>query len=353
MKKEESVKNVEWLLCKDIEQKYGMKIKKLEKMKLGTAQCYKIQAERNLYFAKIYQKKHKFEQITREIQICQYLNDNNMNVSVYVKNLQGEFINIQEYGIFTIQKYINGITYEKYAVPENVLYQSAEILANIHKLLGHFSGFNIDFSPKWIREMADSSENAKKIEKIIKKAENMPDHSLKDMIIEDCKWKIKMLPSLSRLQNEFNSLTRKNSHGDYNTYQWICEKGKIKTIIDFGSCSNLPIIWEMIRSYTYAAQECSKIIEMNMEYYCRYLSHYLKNNTLSCNDLQRGFAFYYYTLMPSTFGYKQYIDDYMKGKYNNLIEFAFWRTRMCQYLAQNADFLDNYVCEKIGVVTFK
>lgn len=347
MKKEESVGNIEWILREDIERKYGIKVQKLEELKLGSAQCYKIETKSNFYFAKIYQKKHKFDQITREIQICEYLNDNNMNVSVYVKNLQGKYINIQEYGIFTIQKYINGITYEKYTVPENVLYQSAEILANMHKLLEQFSGFNIDFSPEWIRKIADGSENAKKIEKIIKKAENMPDHSLKDVIIEDCMWKIKRLPSVSRLQNEFNSLTRKNSHGDYNTYQWICEKGKIKAIVDFGSCSNLPIIWEMIRSYTYAAPECSKITEINIEYYCRYLSHYMKNNTLSCNDLQRGFAFYYYTLMPSTFGYKQYIDDYMKGKYNNLIEFALWRTRMCQYLTQNADLLDCCVWKKI------
>lgn len=338
--------NVEWLLRCDIEKKYGIKIQNIKKLKLGTAKCYRIETEGSSYFAKIYQKKHRIEQIEREIRICQHLNSNNMNVSVYVRNLLGEYINAQEYGIFTIQKYINGITYEKYTVPESILYQSAEILANMHQLLDGEEGLNVDFSSEWIQDISDNAETANKIEEIIKKAESMPDHPLKSIIIDDCIWKIDMLPSMSSLKKDFNELTRRNSHGDYNTYQWICENGKIKAIIDFGSCSNLPVIWEIIRSYTYAAPECSKISAIDIDYYCRYLFHYVKGNKLSDNDLQRGFAFYYYTLMPSTFGYKQYIDDYMEGKNNNLIEFAMWRTRMCQYLAQEADFLDDYIFRK-------
>lgn len=114
--------NVELLLCEDIKRKYGIKVKKLEELNLGTAKCYKMETNRNLYFVKIYQKKHTADQIAREIQICQHLSDNCINVSEYIKNLQGEYINMQEYGIFTIQKYISGITYEKYSVPENVLW---------------------------------------------------------------------------------------------------------------------------------------------------------------------------------------------------------------------------------------
>ena len=44
------------------------------------------------------------------------------------------------------------------------------------------------------------------------------------------------------------------------------------------------------------------------------------------------------------------IEDYKKGQYNDLIEFALWRTRMCRYLYSHAEFLDEYVYKKIKMV---
>ena len=342
-----NIADLEVLLINDIRIKYGIQVLNIKKMELGTAKCYEINADKKKYFVKIYQKKHDCKQISREIRICDYLKKRGMSVSEYIKNSEGNYINIQEYGIFTVQNFIDGITYEKFHVPMNILYQSGEILAQIHDYLDKISTFNVDFSPEWIRKMADGDENMIKLEGVIKSAEKMPDHQMKSIIIEDCDWKLKMLPELSKWKQNFGNLTRKNSHGDYNTYQWICEDNKIKAIIDFGSCSNVPVVWELIRSYTYAVSECAKGEKVDAASYCNYLQYYLRNSTLSYDDLQRGFSFYYYTLLPSTFGYKQYIEDYKKGQYNDLIEFALCRSRMCRYLYSHAEFLDEYVYKKI------
>ena len=166
-----NIADLEVLLINDIRIKYGIQVLNIKKMELGTAKCYEINADKKKYFVKIYQKKHDCKQISREIRICDYLKKRGMSVSEYIKNSEGNYINIQEYGIFTVQNFIDGITYEKFHVPMNILYQSGEILAQIHDYLDKISTFNVDFSPEWIRKMADGDENMIKLEGVIKSAE--------------------------------------------------------------------------------------------------------------------------------------------------------------------------------------
>ncbi len=335
--------SVEQRLVNDFQRVYGILCLKSKKMELGTALCYRLSTEQGEYFVKIYQTKHAAEQITREIIVCDALREKGLCVSEYIKNIYGDFINSMEYGIFTVQKFFEGRTYKKYQVPKNILFQSAELLGQIHRYLDGFEGFQVDFSFDWILETAKESRHNMRLEELFEHAETLPEHSTKHQIVEDIKWKIQMMPTLKSMKMDFDGLTRRNSHGDYNTYQWICDNEKIKAVIDFGSCSNLPVIWELIRSYTYGAEACWNGGKIDVAFYCEYLRHYLKENTLSENDLKYGFEFYYYTLLPSCFGYKQYISDYIEGKYNPLIEFALWRTNMCRYLCEHAKALDQQV----------
>lgn len=319
---------------------YGQNIQELTRTSLGTAQCFIAKTEREHIFIKIYQKKHDFGQISKEIMICDHLRAKGMRVSEYIKNLNGDFISSCELGLFTLQKYISGITYEKFQVPKPVLMQSARFLGEIHLHLGDVTGLNQDFTPEWIEEMADLNRHGEKIEALITLAETLPSHEAKDQILADCKWKLKAMHTLSEHKDRFSGLTRKNSHGDYNNYQWICQNDEITAIIDFGSCSNLPVIWELIRSYTYGGEECKGGQAIDTDNYCEYLRHYLEILPLSEDDLSRGFDFYYYSLSMSLFGYRQYIEDYKKGGYNKLIEFALWRTQMSRYLFRHFEELD-------------
>lgn len=337
-----------WRIKQAVLDNYGIQVLDLKKTKFGTAKCFLADTNSGRIFIKIYQEKHDHVQITKEIMICKKLTDHGFKTSEYVRNLYGDFINTADFGIFTIQKFIEGITYEKFQVPRKVLFESAEFLADIHGYLEDVPGLQEDFTEEWIAHAAEETASAEKVENIIKMAEKMPSHERKERVLEDCRWKLKVIPALAEMKNNFDGLTRKNSHGDYNTYQWICENEKMKAVIDFGSCSNLPVIWELIRSYTYAGNECADGRAVNADVYCEYLKTYLRRNALSQKDLQQGFSFYFYTLAMSTFGYKQYIQDCMKGKYNPLIKFAFWRTQMCQYLYENAAALDEKVYGRLG-----
>lgn len=52
-------------------------------------------------------------------------------------------------------------------------------------------------------------------------------------------------------------LSRVNTHGDYTINQILCEAGRITGVIDWTSACVHPIVWELTRSYFYAAPECA------------------------------------------------------------------------------------------------
>lgn len=334
-------------LAEALKNDYGFQVGQIVKTEFGSAECFIVDTETGRIFVKIYQKKHDYEQISKEIHICMHLNRQGMNVSEYLENLSGDYINVKDFGIYTAQKYIHGITYEKFQVPRAVIVQSADILADIHNFLKDVEGLQTDFSLSWIEQVVKSDENVKKVERLIQTAEKLPQHEMKDRILADCRWKLETIALLPQMKDQFGELTRKNSHGDYNTYQWICEEERIKSVIDFGSCSNVPVIWELIRSYTYAGTECKNGDNIDRDFYCEYLQRYLKKGKLCASDLKQGFCFYYFTLSMSTFGYKQYMEDYLQGKYNKLIEFALWRTQMCRFLFEHSRAMDAYVWKRL------
>ncbi len=328
-------------------EKYGIKILKMEKTKFGTADCYIAYGGSDKYFLKIYQSKYNRSQISKEIHICQLLLREQICVSEYMDDRAGSFINDSPYGVFTLQKYISGITYDKFCVPSRIICQSAEILGKINQAIENEDGLKTDFPVSWIKN-ANADADMAKLEDMVHMAEGLPSGSYKKRIIEDCKWKLSIMPEIANNRSSYYQLTRKNSHGDYNTYQWICENESIKCIVDFGSCGNIPIIWELIRSFTYASPECINRNSINIMAYTEYLKRYLRVNHLKMDDFCYGFSFYLFSLLPSVYGYKEYINDLKKGSPNDIIHFAFWRTDMCRLLYQTANKLDFNVCKKIG-----
>lgn len=62
----------------------------------------------------------------------------------------------------------------------------------------------------------------------------------------------------------------------------------------------------------------------------------MKYIDLSEYDLKYMPYIYIFQLVSSTFGYKQYNNDYSK---KSLLDFAFFRTNLCNYLYDNLEIL--------------
>ena len=127
-------------------------------------------------------------------------------------------------------------------------------------------------------------------------------------------------------------MTIMNSHGDYSVQQLIYNDNSKITVIDFETAKKLPIIWEVLRSYSYIDEE-AKNGELNIDTLVEYVKEFAKYVQLNEYDLKYAAQLYLIQIVSSPFGYKQYNDDYEK---KGLLEFALFRTNLCRYLYNNS-----------------
>lgn len=143
--------------------------------------------------------------------------------------------------------------------------------------------------------------------------------------------------------SDMSKLTVMNTHGDYSVLQFIYKDGKINAIIDFVSACKMPIVWEIIRSYSYIDTKVKdgKIDIGNLVEYVRTLTSYVKLNKYDYKFIS---YLYLVQLLASTFGYKQYISDNSK---TSLLDFAYFRTRLCKFLFENSEEIGNTLMKEL------
>ena len=99
----------------------------------------------------------------------------------------------------------------------------------------------------------------------------------------------------------------------------------------------MPIVWEIIRSYSYVDKECKDGV-FNLNTFIDYVKEVMKYIKLTEYDLKYMPYIYIFQLVSSTFGYKQYNNDYSK---TGLLDFALFRTNLCNYLYDNLEVISN------------
>ena len=102
-------------------------------------------------------------------------------------------------------------------------------------------------------------------------------------------------------------LTIMNSHGDYSVQQLIYNDKEETTVIDFETAKKLPIIWEVMRSYSYIDKE-AKNGNLNLNTLVDYVKEFSKYVKLNEYDLKYAAKIYLIQIVSSPFGYKQYND---------------------------------------------
>lgn len=136
---------------------------------------------------------------------------------------------------------------------------------------------------------------------------------------------------------DLNHLTIMNTHGDYNILQFIYKNNQINAILDFASATKMPIVWEIIRSYSYIDKKAKNgTIDINNLIKClQKINKYIKLNSY---DLEYMPIIYMLQLAGSSFGYKEYLKDNSKQE---LLTFAYFRTNLCRYLYTNKEIISN------------
>lgn len=310
----------------------------LKKINRGTADIYLIETLNKKYIFKYFQEKYNQEKIEREISIIKFLNDK-IPTPKYLETLEGNYFTIYNNRVIIMQHYIEGDTKEKNFGNEKEILDSAKYLGKIVKELEQFNHEYQFNSEDWFS--LNTNKVIKEHEELLAELDENDQH--RDIIIRDINKKISIIKNLKN--DEIKDIAKVNikfTHGDYSVMQFIYENEEIKAILDFVSASDMPIAWEIIRSYSYIDKKCAKGI-IDIDNLVKYVQEFNKYVELNKHDLIYMPYIYLIQLIKSSFGYKQYI---RKGILE-LLEFGIFRTQIIDFLYENKSKISNALLKSI------
>lgn len=110
-----------------------------------------------------------------------------------------------------------------------------------------------------------------------------------------------------------DKLTVRNTHGDYFISQFICNNDRLSAVIDWTSACAHPVIWEITRSFAYAAP-CCAVGEIDEDLFDRYVDAYQRYGTLNDYDYKNIYRLYFYQIAVC-----DYYGHYFSSKADNKI----------------------------------
>ncbi len=327
----------------EVKKHYGIKVNDIKVINGGSANIYKLTSNKgDKYILKEFQSKFSEKTILKEINIINFLKNKGLSVPEYVTCLdEKQYFEYNDKTVI-IQKFIEGNIQENYSGTEEQMLESAKYLGIIVNALEDYTYddmFNCNIEKYTSDKIIDKS--IAKHESLIPLAKEDKTHGIE--IVKDLKDKIEMLKKVKN-DGTFKKATKvtiKKTHGDYNVLQFIYnDKGKIKAVIDFVNAGEMPIVWEIARSYNYIDKDC-KNGEFNIDHLVMYVNEYLKYSKLNKDDLKYLPYVYLVQVLSSTHGYK----EYLKNSNVNLLRFGKERTDICRYLIKNAKEISERLLE--------
>lgn len=314
-----------------LKEEYDIVPSEITEINRGTANIFEIKTKNEKYILKEFNEKRTVDSVEKEIDIINFLRERDIRVPKYIRTRKNKFYIENDRRIIILQKFIEGYTMNNNMGNYNRTIESATILGKIVKELKEYPDLSEEniiekqFSRKSIQNGIIKMQNLKK--------ELKQDNIYKSKIEQDLDYKIKISEEIKK-KFDFDiirKMTIINSHGDYSVQQLIYNDKGETTVIDFETAKKLPIVWEVIRSYSYIDKD-AKNGELNINTLNEYFKEFTKYVPLNKYDSKYAPHIYLIQLVSSVFGYKNYNDDYTQKE---LLDFAFFRTNLCRYLYEN------------------
>ena len=320
----------EELIKKLLQDNYDIEVTTIERINRGSANIYNID---NKYILKEFTSDREVSSIEKEYNVIKHLDSKGLKVPTYIETKYGNPYIIYEGKIIILQTYLDG-----YAMPNNTgdydkTIESATILGKLTKAL---EDYELDSNYDEYPTKEGLEEGIVKLNDLINKIKD--DNPYKDKIIFDLKRRIEISNKLLDFNfDDIKNVTLKICHGDYSVQQLIYNDNNKTAVIDFETVRRMPIVWEIIRSYSYIDKECKDGV-FNLNTFIDYVKEVQKYIDLTEYDLKYMPYIYIFQLVSSTFGYKQYNNDYTR---TSLLDFALFRTNLCNYLFDNLEIISN------------
>lgn len=312
-----------------LKENYNIKANKIQLVTTGSAEIYKISSTKD-YILKLYQSKYSKVEIDKEIDVINYLRGKDFIVPSYIKTISNEYSIKINNRYMILQECIKGESKEKFMASIEEIKECGYIHGLLVKNL-------IDYKVEDIEEgnWYDFEKNKAKLQEVIALGNNK-------IVIDDLNEKIDIMNNLDIDLSNIDKISYYVSHGDFSYLQFIYEENKIKAIIDFIRVKKLPIVWEVMRSYSYMDKAC-KDGKINIDNLIIYVKEFMKSIPLNKYDLKYMPYIYMCQLLRSTYGYKE---SYQKDN-NNILEFAHFRTKLCKNIYENIEEIERRLGELI------
>lgn len=316
-------------IIKFVKNTYGLEITEVKKIDRGSANIYSLNNDK--YILKEFQSKYTKYEIDKEIAVINHLKENKIKVPIYINTLKNLHNCVYKNKIIIIQKFIEGYVLNSNCGNYKQTIECAELYG---KIVSSLETLPIELPSSdisgWYSK--ESFENSiKKHENLLSLLDESDEIDFK--IKKDIEEKISLIKTvMSTLDfSEMKNLTIKNTHGDYNVLQFIYKDNKINAVIDFVSACKMPIVWEIIRSYSYIDEDV-KNGEFNLDTFVTYVKKIDEHVKLNKYDLRYIAHLYLIQILSSDYGYKQYIYNHENV---SLLNFGYFRTNICRYLFKN------------------
>lgn len=176
------------------------------------------------------------------------------------------------------------------------------MFGKIHAVLEKYEGLPVGIGNDFFKYM--TPENALcSYENSLKIAREMGDKDVEADLI----YRIELMKNFPKYHFSTDKLTCANTHGDYFLSQFICGEKKINAVIDWTTACTHPAVWEIVRSYVYAAPECAEGV-INAEKLAEYFKEYLRFSRLNEYDLKSAAELFYYQISVCDY-YGQYFSS--------------------------------------------
>lgn len=283
-----------------LKDKYDLDLLSMEKSDLGAgSDTYFVSCVDGKYVVK-YPASSEINHPEAEPELCEYLTLHDIPACQFLRNKDGNFLTMDESGRqFHVQRFIDGKMYDLNTAPDWLLTESARMLGMIHAALRDYQELPVGIGPDFFKYMTPDRA-LESYKKSLSIAESRDDTE----IITDLRYRIDLMQRFPAYEFDLEKLTCCATHGDYFISQIICGDDKINAVIDWTTACVHPVIWEIVRSYVYAAPSC-KDGQIDMDEFLRYLAEYRKFATLNEFDLLCMVRLFYYQIAVCDY-YGQY-----------------------------------------------
>ncbi len=313
---------------------YGISPLSVNKLKLGTANCFQVYDGNKNYFLKEFQSDILEDEVVREAKLLEFLSEAEFPTARFYKTSNNEFVINYQNHILCLEEYMEGHTYGYNDLPLDLLPNVGRMLGKLHQVLKDYP-LPISMSEQWLDSISADSVVAK-YDELIQIAESKADADKLPQLMDDLLYKKQLAVRCEEYKKYYNGITYCSTHGDFQGCQLIWEKGEIKAVIDFSAAACLPVTWEIMRSFVQSSNVCRTTATIDIAALCEYVREYIKFSPLTKNDMIAMPYVYLFQLAQSRYGYPQYLLNTDSEDREGLLRFAFWRTQMCREVEKKA-----------------